>query len=403
MIPAKYICMHRDDEVAVLEFNSEDGYLLRVLEIRNIHLVPYRAHINVENFAAWWRDRAVPKAQGYILEVLRQYNIPTTQSFLLRNLGLSLNDHYWVKPLESSLHWDEVSLFSNNFSESFSVLQDTNRFRSFSPSASTGGDLPKKWVIKGGIRYLIKDSVGLSVQQSLNEVFATAIHASQQQSGRYVPYELIQEKTNGRLACSCACFTSNVLEFIPAWDLVGSESLAKSSPLFSRFIAKAIEGGLGEDVVYSFLDYQIVTDFLLSNVDRHLNNFGVLRDTYSLDFVGMAPIFDSGNSMFYQNPLMAKSAIELLKLQTRGFFTTERRHVEHVRNLGCVDVSLLPIEEDAKLLYAQDKVLHATGYDAIIAQGYRWKVAFLEELQSGVSFGTLYKRICSEVRNGRMY
>lgn len=46
MIPAKYICMHRDDEVAVLEFNTEDGYLLRVLETRNKHLVPCRAHIN---------------------------------------------------------------------------------------------------------------------------------------------------------------------------------------------------------------------------------------------------------------------------------------------------------------------------------------------------------------------
>jgi hypothetical protein len=73
--------------------------------------------------------------------------------------------------------------------------------------------------------------------------------------------------------------------------------------------------------------------------------------------------------MFYQNPLMAKPAIELLKLQTHGFFTTERRHVEHVRNLGCINISLLPTEEDAKLFYAQDKVLHATGYDAIIAQG----------------------------------
>lgn len=252
---------------------------------------------------------------------------------------------------------------------------------------------------EGGIRYLIKDSVGLSVQQSLNEVFATAIHASQQ-STSYVPYTLIQEKNSSRLACTCACFTSDALEFIPAWDLVGSESLAKSSPLFEQFITKASEGGLEKDAVHAFLDYQIVTDFLLSNVDRHLNNFGVLRDTHTLDFVGMAPIFDSGNSMFYQNPLIAKTPMELLKLQTHGFFTTERRHVEHVRNLGCVKVSLLPTEEDAKLFYAQDKVLHATGYDAIIAQGYRWKVAFLEELVSGISFGTLYERICSEVRNG---
>lgn len=311
---------------------------------------------------------------------------------------MSLNDHYWVKPLGSSLNWDDVNVFTNDFAEDFSVLQDTNQFNSFFPSASTGGDLPKRWIIKEGKRYLIKDSVGLSVQQSLNEVFATAIHASQQRT-RYVSYALVQQPDTDRLACSCACFTSDALKFIPAWDLVGRDSLANATPLFESFIARTIEGGIKEDAVRDFLDYQIVTDFLLSNVDRHLNSFGVLRDTSTLDFVGMAPLFDSGNSMFYQNPLMAKSAIELLKLQTHGFFTTERRHVEYVRNLGCVDVSLLPTEEDAKFLYAQDKVLHATGYDAMIAYGYRRKMEFLQELQNGVSFGKLNERLLSESKN----
>ena len=154
-----------------------------------------------------------------------------------------------------------------------------------------------------------------------------------------------------------------------------------------------------EDAVRDFPDYQIVTDFLLSNVDRHLNNFGVLRDTSTLEFVGMAPIFDSGNSMFYQNPLMAKSMMGLLKLQTHGFFTTERRHVEHVRSFDCVNLSQLPTQEDAKHLYAQDKVLHATGYDAMIANGYRRKMEFLQELQNGVSFEKLYERMLSESKN----
>ena len=42
-----------------------------------------------------------------------------------------------------------------------------------------------------------------------------------------------------------------------------------------------------------------MTDYLFSNVDRHLNNIGILRDPNSLKFIDFAPIFDSGNSMFY--------------------------------------------------------------------------------------------------------
>jgi len=42
-----------------------------------------------------------------------------------------------------------------------------------SPAASTGGDMPKRWVIQDGERYLIKEPERLMFQQAINEVFAT--------------------------------------------------------------------------------------------------------------------------------------------------------------------------------------------------------------------------------------
>ena len=47
------------------------------------------------------------------------------------------------------------------------------------------------------------------------------------------------------------------------------------------------------------MDYQIMSDFLLTNTDRHLLNLGVLRDPVSLQFICPAPIFDTGNAMFF--------------------------------------------------------------------------------------------------------
>ena len=48
-----------------------------------------------------------------------------------------------------------------------------------------------------------------------------------------------------------------------------------------------------------YLDRMIVLDYLIANEDRHLNNFGVLRNAETLEWCGFAPIYDSGSSLGY--------------------------------------------------------------------------------------------------------
>ncbi len=385
-----YVLMHGNHEVALLEFDVVTGYVLRIRERKEEDRLPLRARISDSDLIAWWRDRAVPEAQGSILAQLRQYSIPTTQSYLLRNLGLSLDDHYWVRPVQSSLTWDEVNLFTNDFDES------TMSFRGeemdlFSPAASTGGELTKRWVIENGKRILIKESDGPLSQQSLNEVFASRMHGMQD-GVACVSYTLLRRPHTRKLACTCECFTSYSLEFISAWDLVGREQRKQHEPFFDAFIQACRAGGLPEGTVRSYLDYQITTDFLIANVDRHLNNFGVLRDPHSLDFISMAPLFDFGNSMFYQDPTMTRSRSAILGQKTKGFFSTQRRHIEHVQNLGCVDVGRLPSPEDVETFYREDQGLVDTGFNACIARGYEENLALLVELQGGVSYGKLIEQ-----------
>lgn len=43
----------------------------------------------------------------------------------------------------------------------------------------------------------------------------------------------------------------------------------------------------------------IVLDYIIANEDRHLNNFGLLRNAETLEWLGFAPIFDSGSSLGY--------------------------------------------------------------------------------------------------------
>lgn len=41
----------------------------------------------------------------------------------------------------------------------------------------------------------------------------------------------------------------------------------------------------------------ITLDYVIANDDRHLNNFGLLRDAETLEWLGPAPLYDCGSSL----------------------------------------------------------------------------------------------------------
>ena len=43
----------------------------------------------------------------------------------------------------------------------------------------------------------------------------------------------------------------------------------------------------------------LVLDYIIANEDRHYNNFGFIRNAESLEWMGFAPIYDSGTSLWY--------------------------------------------------------------------------------------------------------
>ena len=46
----------------------------------------------------------------------------------------------------------------------------------------------------------------------------------------------------------------------------------------------------------------ITVDYLLVNEDRHQNNFGVIRNAETLEYLGPAPLYDSGTSLWSDKP-----------------------------------------------------------------------------------------------------
>ena len=377
-----YSLMHRDDPVCAITIDEVSGAILRVSKPVNPELLPLGGCIDAAMLKKWWQHRAVPVGQGKIQRILEQLGIATPQEYLVRNLGLSLTDHYWIKPLDMELGWADINLFTNDFRDPVGDMQfgqDMDAVQelptnAFSPSSSLQGELRKKWIIADGKRCLVKGNHGSNSQESLNEIVATLLHKKQSKQP-FVSYSSMRLGGNPQIFCICESFTSDEIEFIPAIEVVDSRKKDNAVSMYEHFVHVCMEHRLGEDTVRSFLEYQILTDFVLTNTDRHLNNFGVLRNTATLAFVGMAPIFDSGNSMFWQNPKLPEYD-NLTAVEVNSFRKTEKQLLGYVRDRGQLDLTKLPTEDELRNIYAMDSLIPCV--DSVLL-GYRKKIDLLEK------------------------
>lgn len=377
-----YFLMHKDDTAAAVTIDDVTGAMLRVAPQAQPELLPLGGRKSPDELRGWWQRRAVPVSQGIVQRYLEQMGLPTPQAYLVRNLGLSLSDHYWIKPVDAALTWSDVSLFSNDFRDPVGALSFTQaagdlpiaHASSYSPGSSLQGDLKKAWIISGGKRMLVKGNHGANSQESLNEVAATMLHRKQGRMpyAAYLPYRLEDAAQYG---CICEDFCSETLEFVPAIDVVQSEKKDNATSVFEHFIRVCEAHGLPETVTRPFLEYQILTDFLLTNVDRHLNNFGILRDSGTLRFVSMAPIFDSGNSMFWNTPRKPERD-DLTRIEVNSFRGREAQLLDYVTVPELLDLAQLPTLEELRSIYAMDELI--VPLDSILL-GYEKKLRLLTE------------------------
>lgn len=343
----EYYLMHKDIPVCLMEI-SDDGVLgnVRRNEAAAAHF-PLGGQMNDMKFHDWWRDRAIPKTRHGVQNALQKLGYASTSSILVNNLALSLSDCYWIKPRGSELAWKDTNLFTNDFVDTFGEITlntdhvvDLRKKTKFD-CATSQGELQKKWCIdESGRRYMIKGNYGQSYQQSLNEIFATKLH-EQQKFSNYTSYIPVRVQVDGNidgLGCMCYNFCSENMECISAWELLQTIKIKQNESYYYPLKKVCLSLGMKETDFTNYMDYQIMTDFLLTNTDRHMNNISVMRDPDTLQLSGFAPIYDSGNAMFYNIPYEALSQVRLNDIKTHSFVEQERKLLQYVQNRSLVDI-----------------------------------------------------------------
>lgn len=344
----EYYLMHKDIPVCLMEI-SDDGILgsVRRNESAAAHF-PLGGQMNNMKFHEWWRDRAIPKTRHGAKNALQRLGYSSTNSALVNNLALSLSDCYWIQPRGEGLTWKDTNLFTNDFVDTFGEITinqdhmiDLRKETKFN-CATSQGELQKKWCIdREGRRYMIKGNYGHSYQQSLNEIFASKLH-QQQGFSNYTPYSLAKVQVDGNvegLGCMCYDFCSEEIECISAWELLQTTKIKQNESYYYPFKRVCLAIGINEQDFSDFMDYQIMTDYLMSNTDRHMNNIAIMRNPDTLQILGFAPIYDSGNSMFYNIPYEKLNQVRLDDIRTHSFIEKEIRLLQYVKNRNLVDIN----------------------------------------------------------------
>jgi hypothetical protein len=81
----------------------------------------------------------------------------------------------------------------------------------------------------------------------------------------------------------------------------------------------------------------ITIDYIIGNTDRHLNNFGFIRNAETLQWISCAPIYDSGASLWYKN-----NNIQILdnkEQECKPFFTNHDLQLRLVSDFNWVNFS----------------------------------------------------------------
>lgn len=304
MTDIKYTLMNKNKPVLDFLYDLETHRVVKILKSRELAYAPpaildMKGNATRANLDSWWHRRAIPASRAQIQRLMSELNIDSTLALAEKNFGLSLSDRYWINDAENPQKWDDINFFDNDFTDDLGFLtlgQDssTDNPNLMSPNSTVGGDLSKKWTIVDGSRMLVKSGTGFTNQEVYNEVIATMLHRRLLDEGDFIPYALHQE--GRRTFCACPNMLREDEELIPALHIIQNRRKSNSQNDY-QFLVECLEG-LGLEDVETFLSKMFTCDCIIGNFDRHYQNFGVIRNVETLEYTRIAPIFDTGNSLW---------------------------------------------------------------------------------------------------------
>ena len=340
--------------------------------------------INKVEFNKWWKNRQIPASRNGLKEVLHNSNIYDNDNFDLldsKAYCLSLSDQYWVKNINEDILWEKINFFDNEFSEDigkilFSGEKSSLKLNLNTPDMTSNGNYEKRWKIIDGDRYLLKAGSKIYNQEPFNELIATKLYERLLNENEYVSYSVVYD--GERAISKCKNFITKDTELVPAWKINDFFEFEKGENKYTHYL-KCLNN-IGIKDAETLINKMIVCDFIIANKDRHFNNFGVVRDVNTLKFINVAPIFDNGCSLWYDENDMYVGEFFL----TKPFDDYEKTQISLVKNLDWLDVSKLEnFTDEVKDILLTNKLISEERIEKIIHQ-INLRIEYIFELKKSL-------------------
>ncbi|MDO5853163.1 MAG: hypothetical protein Q4Q62_03730 [Thermoplasmata archaeon] len=329
-----YELMRLDDAAAIVDLADGSMSLREVLDASALPAgTAPGGGADPWELEVWWDERRIPDSREGIGSLLERAGFGSPEEMTEASMGLCVSDCHWIRPAGSRLGWDDVCPhrvpFPGDLGDMIMDERLSGRPGMPSPDCATDGALRKRWTLRGR-PVLVKAGRWPLMQEPLCEAVASL--AMDALGIPHTGYDL--EFTNGMPASVCPAFTDGTTELVTAGRLVSGRGDCRPVPTAQKFLDACSVEGLD---VSGHLERMAVVDFLMMNTDRHSGNYGLLRDSESGEWLGPAPVYDTGTS------LMCGSSTD--------------RIADAVEN-GANGDAVPPILRDADLSWVDTETLH---------------------------------------------
>ena len=420
------ILMHQNTAVAEIQTDPECG-IIGLTRVYRQDLLPVGTDVGLSSHEiamelnGWDRKRQIPLGrQNY--QTIEKLLGKSVSSALSETLRVSLTDCYWFKNARSNLFWKDVNFHDNGFLNDFAkaelmvdgkkddgnfVLNIFDESRKMSidewskvsfnakytetgknnlrqhmvnfPDLTTGGRMEKGWFNIDSRPFMVKSGNWGRISEycegkhilCANEVAAYKV--AKLMGIDCVPY--MKAELNGVRLCASPCFIQDAdTEFISGWQIMRQNLLD----------AKGVYKWLSEHGLRKETDLMLLFVHIIHDTDKHLNNFGILRDAKDTSSIRFAPLFDNGLSFASDRETTIKP-----------FGGTRRDQLGMVATIPLDVPSYSEIEEILTSVYEEYEIPEEVLSNVLNDMTYSYRM--LEDVKKEKSY--VFERIDEEERN----
>ena len=331
------------------------GQIISILDVFDLDALPIGLQYKLRNyphfskwpltvFSEWQKHRRIPQErEGYQETCARFPDIKKMHN------QFSLSDQYWFQ-LHRADKWEDLNFFTNPYSSAigrafFEPWEIKPRdIPENSPDQTTDGGLRKVWIWDPMTHKssLIKARGRAYMQEPVTEVMASII-LEELDIVPFVKYSLVPY---GMTFCSkCENFIDENTEFVPASQIYRISSRDNEHDTqYQHFLRMCRKIGIRD--IEESMDNMFMADMLIGNSDRHLANFGFIRNAETGKIERFAPLFDLSGAFW---GLMSGGP----RREAREFSKSEDARIQKLIREKIPPDKITTLPDRAKFLLAQ--------------------------------------------------